>query len=41
MISILPEDLLSIVASQVDPKELAKFMISEGHLDLLKDSLMI
>ena len=40
MVRILPEDLISIVAAQVDTKEFTKFLM-EGHLDLLKDSLMI
>lgn len=40
MISILPEDLMSIVASQVDTKEFTKFLI-EGNLDFLKDAWMI
>lgn len=40
MISILPEDLMSIVASQVDTQEFTKFLI-EGHLDFLKDAWMI
>ena len=40
MISILPDDLMSIVASQVDTQKFAKFLI-EGHLDFLKDAWMM
>ena len=40
MISILPEDLMSIVASQVDTQKFAEFLI-EGHLDFLKDAWMM
>lgn len=40
MISILPEDLMSIVASQVDTQEFARFLI-EGHLDLLENAWML
>ena len=40
MISILPDDLMAIVASQVDTQEFAKFLI-EGHLDFLEQALMI
>ncbi len=40
MVSILPDDLLSIVAAQVDTREFAKFLL-EGHLDVLEQALMI
>ena len=40
MISILPEDLMSIVAAQVDTKQFAEFLL-EDHLDLLEGALMI
>ncbi len=40
MVSILPDDLLSIVAAQVDTKKFAEFLL-DGHTDLLKDALMI
>ena len=40
MIKVLPEDLISVVAAQVDTKEFAKFVM-DGHLDILKQSLMI
>ncbi len=40
MVSILPDDLLSIVAAQVDTKDFAEFLL-EGHLDVLEEALMI
>ena len=40
MNSILPEDLLSIVASQINTKEFAKFL-QDGHMDLLENAMMI
>ena len=40
MISILPEDLMSIVAAQVDTKDFAEFLLDD-HLDLLEGALMI
>jgi len=40
MVSILPPDLLSIVAAQVDTKKFAEFLL-DGHTDLLQDALMI
>ena len=40
MNSVLPDDLMSIVAAQVDTKEFAKFLI-EGHMDFLKEALML
>jgi len=40
MVSELPEDLMSIVASQVDTQDFAKFLI-EGHLDLLEKAWMM
>ena len=40
MISILPEDLMSIVAAQVDTKQFAEFLL-EDHLDLLEGALKI
>lgn len=40
MISVLPADLMSITASQVDTKEFARFLI-EGHLDLLEQAWLM
>ena len=40
MITELPEDLMSIVAAQVDTKDFAEYLL-DGHLDLLEDALMI
>ena len=40
MVSRLPDDLMSIVASQVDTGEFAKFLI-KGHTDLLEKAWMI
>lgn len=40
MISVLPDDLMSIVAAQVDTKEFVKFLM-DGHLTFLKDAMMI
>ena len=40
MISRLPDDLMSIVASQVDTQNFAKFLM-EGHLDFLKQAWMM
>lgn len=40
MVTELPPDMMSIVASQVDPKEFAKFL-QKGHMDLIEDALMI
>ena len=40
MISELPKDLMSIVASQIDTRELAKFL-QKGHMDLIEDAWMI
>lgn len=40
MVSILPDDLLSIVAAQVDTKKFAEFLL-EDHLDVLEQALMI
>ena len=40
MISLLPSDLMSIVAAQIDTKEFAKFL-QDGHMDLIEKSLMI
>ena len=40
MVSELPAELMSIVASQIDTKEFAKFL-QDGHMDLLEDALMI
>ena len=36
----LPPELMSVVASQIDPKEFAKFL-QDGHMDLIEDALMI
>lgn len=40
MVSILPEDLLSIVAAQIDTKKFAEFLL-DGHTDLLQEAMMI
>ena len=40
MISELPADMMSIVASQVDAKEFAKFL-QKGHMDLIEEAWMI
>ena len=40
MISILPDDLMSIVAAQVDTQDFAKFLI-DGHLDFLEKAWMM
>ena len=40
MISILPDDLMSIVASQIDTKVFTEFLM-QGHLDMIEDALMI
>ena len=40
MVSILPQDMLSIVASQIDTKHFAKFL-QDGHMDLIEDAWMI
>ena len=40
MVSVLPPDLMSIVAAQVDTQEFTKYLM-EGHLDLLKEAWMI
>ena len=40
MVSILPQDMLSIVAAQVDTKHFAKFL-QDGHMDLIEDAWMI
>ena len=40
MNSILPDDLMAIVGSQVDTKVFAQFLL-DGHLDVLKEALMI
>ena len=40
MISILPDDLMSIVASQIDTKVFTEFLM-HGHLDMIEDALMI
>ena len=40
MISALPEDLMSVVAAQVDTQEFTKYLM-QGHLDLLKDAWMM
>ncbi len=40
MVSILPEDLLSIVASQIDTKHFAYFL-QDGHMDLIDEAWMI
>lgn len=40
MVTELPPELMSIVASQVDTKEFAKFL-QKGHMDLIEKALMI
>lgn len=40
MITVLPDDLMSIVAAQVDTKEFAKFLMDD-NLDFLKQAMMI
>ena len=40
MISLLPADLMSITASQVDTKKFARFLM-EGHLDLLEQAWLM
>ena len=40
MISQLPDDLMSIVAAQVDTQVFTQYLM-QGHLDLLKDAWMI
>ena len=40
MISELPPDLLSVVAAQIDPEDLARF-IQDGHMDLIEEALMV
>ena len=40
MIQLLPEDLMSIVAAQVDSKDFAEFLLN-GHLDILEGAMMI
>lgn len=40
MNSLLPKDLLSIVAAQIDTKEFAKFL-QDGHMDILESAMMI
>ena len=40
MITVLPDDLMSVVASQIDTNMFVKYLM-DGHLDLLKDAWMI
>lgn len=40
MITELPDDLMSIVAAQVDTKDFAEFLLDD-HLDLLESAMMI
>ena len=40
MVSELPDDLLSIVAAQIDTKAFAEFLL-EDHLELLEQALMV
>ena len=40
MVSILPDDLLSIVASQIDTRVFAEFLL-EGHTEVLEKALMM
>ena len=40
MMTELPEELMSIVAAQIDPEKLAKFL-QDGHMDLIEDALMV
>ena len=40
MVTILPPELLSIIAAQIDTKEFAKFL-QHGHMDILEGAMMI
>ena len=40
MVTELPDDLMSIVAAQIDPKEFAEFL-QDGHMDLIEKAMMI
>lgn len=40
IVSKLPSDLMSIVAAQIDEKDLAKFL-QKGHMDLIEEAMMI
>ena len=40
MITELPDDLMSVVAAQIDTKKFAEFLL-DGHTDLLEGALMI
>ncbi len=40
MITVLPEDLMSVVASQIDTEKFVNYLM-QGHLDLLKDAWMM
>ena len=40
MMTELPEELMSIVAAQIDAEKLAKFL-QDGHMDLIEDALMV
>lgn len=40
MVSLLPPDLMSIVASQIDTMRLANYL-QDGHMDLIEDAWMI
>lgn len=40
MVTELPEDLLSIVAAQVDTQDFAEYLL-DGHLDVLENAMMI
>lgn len=40
MIELLPEDLMSIVAAQIDTEVFAEYLL-DGHLDVLENAMMI
>lgn len=40
MIAELPEELMSVVMTQIDAKDFAKFL-QDGHMDLIEEALMI
>ena len=40
MLNELPDEMMSIVAAQIDPKEFAEFL-QDGHMDLLEKAMMI
>ena len=40
MLEELPAEFMSIVASQIDTRDFAKFL-QDGHMDLIEEALMI